>query len=70
MSESVPSDDVGLSGQTANPINEVLFFDVPAWFWAAPYIEEAIKRGLLLARAKQWLMTFFKPYASVTRERV
>lgn len=65
---SVPSDEVVLSGQTVNPINEVLFFDVPAWFWWAPYIEEAIKRWLLLARAKQWLMTFFKPYASVTRE--
>jgi cysteine-rich repeat protein len=48
--------------------NEVLFFDVPVWFWWTPYIEEAIKRWLLLARAKQWLMTFFKPYATVTRE--
>jgi cysteine-rich repeat protein len=48
--------------------NELLFFDVPVWFWWASYIQEAVKRWLLLARAKQWLMTFFKPYATVTRE--
>jgi cysteine-rich repeat protein len=46
----------------------IQFFDVPPTFWGAWYIDEAVRRGLLSAWTNQWLITFFKPHASVTRE--